>query len=153
MNTKVPAPGWFTPVAIIALLWNLLGCVMYLFTALMPKLVTPEVLATLPEADRVATEAQLAQLAATPSWVLWVFAIATFAGLLGSILLLMKKNLAVPVFAVSLLAVIAQDIHTFFLAKSTAAGVGGMIVPILVLVIAAFLLWLSMKAKKEGWSN
>ena len=151
MNEKIPAPGWFTAVGVIALLWNLIGCVMYLFTGLTPKLLTPEVLGAMPEADRAAAEASLAQLAATPSWVMGAFAIAVFGGLLGSILLLMKKNLAIPVFGVSLLAVAGQVSYTLFLAGAEAAG--SAVLPIIILVIAALLLWLSLKAKKAGWSN
>jgi hypothetical protein len=152
MNTNNPAPGWFKAVAIIALLWNLIGVAMYLMTMLSQKLLTPEMLEALPEADRAAAEASMAQLAATPSWVTAAFAIATFGGLLGSILLLMKKNLAVPLFAVSLLAVIAQDTYTMFLSDTPAAG-GAMILPLVILVIAAFLLWVALKAKKAGWSS
>lgn len=154
MTTKVPAPGWFTPVAVIALLWNLFGVGAYLMTVLASKMLTPEVLAAMPEADRAAAEASLAQMAATPSWVMGAFALATFGGLIGCILLLMKKNLAVPLFAISLLAVLAQNVHTFFLSDAgAAAGAAGLILPVVVIVVAVFLLWMSLKAKKEGWSG
>jgi len=151
MNEKVPAPGWFTAVAIIALLWNLLGVAAYLMTTLAPKLMTPEMLDALPEADRAATEASMAQLAATPGWVTGAFAVAVFGGLIGSILLLMKKNLAVPILALSLLAVLVQNSYALFL-SGEAAGAGAAL-PILVLVFAAFLVWVALKARKEGWSN
>ena len=151
MNTRNPAPGWFTPVAILALLWNLFGVAAYLITVLGSRLVTPEMLEAMPEADRAAAEASMAQLAATPSWVTGAFAVATFGGLLGSIFLLMKKNMAVPLFAVSLIALLIQDAYVLFLSETSAGGLP--ILPIAVLVIAAFLLWLAMKARKDGWSN
>lgn len=152
MNTKVPAPGWFTAVAIIALLWNLFGVAAYLMAVVGPMLMTPEVLATLPEAERAQAEEGLAQMAATPGWVTGAFAFATFGGLLGSILLLLKKNLAVPLFALSLAGVVVQQVWGLFLSGAEVAG-GALVLPVVVLVFAGFLLWLALKAKREGWSN
>lgn len=152
MNTKVPAPGWFTAVAIIALLWNLFGVAAYLITVLGPMLMTPEVLGAMPEAERAQAEEGLAQLAATPAWATAAFAVATFGGLLGSILLLMKKNLAVPLFALSLAGVLVQQIWGLFLSGVALSG-GALVLPAVVLLFAVFLLWLATRAKKEGWSN
>lgn len=153
MNAKVPAPGWFTAVAIIALLWNLFGVAAYLMTVMGPALLSPEMLAAMPEAERAEVEKGLAQLAATPAWATAAFAVATFGGLLGSILLLVRKNLAVPVFAISLAALLVQQVYGFFLSEAPVGGGAALILPLVILAFAVFLLWLAMKAKREGWSN
>jgi len=58
-------PGWFYLVATLGLFWNLLGAVA--FAAQM--MITPEMLAALPEAERALYEGQ-------PRWVLVAFAVA-----------------------------------------------------------------------------
>ena len=46
---RAAAPGWFKFLAIIGLLWNILGVLSYLFyTALIDKMMTPEVLDAMP---------------------------------------------------------------------------------------------------------
>lgn len=155
MNTNNSAPGWFKFVAIIGLLWNILGVLSYLFyTALLERMMTPEVLETLPADQRAATEAQLQLLADTPAWATGAYAIAVFGGLLGCILLLMRRSLAVPVLGLSLAGVIVQNVHSFGMANAMeSAGASALILPGVVLLFAVVLLGMALKAKKEGWSR
>ena len=101
MNT----PTWFKVVAVLALLWNLLGCLAF-FSDLR---LSPEDLAKLPEA-------QQALYAARAGWAVAATAIAVFGGVLGSIGLLVRKKWAFPVFALSLLGILIQDFGLFVLA-------------------------------------
>ena len=55
-DARSTPPGWFRPVAVVALLWNLLGCVAYLADVTMK----PEDIAKL-------TEAQQALMASRPA--------------------------------------------------------------------------------------
>ena len=89
MNAPVGAkpPGWFWAVAVLALLWNLFGLAMFYMQVNM----TPEQLAQLPEAQRELTQA-------FPGWVWAVDGVAVVAGTLGSLLLLMRRRLALPLF-------------------------------------------------------
>ncbi len=155
MNDKAPAPTWFKVVAILGLLWNLLGVIAFFWiTLLMEKLLTPEALAALPEAERASVEAQLAIVQATPVWATIAFAVAVFGGFLGCVFLLMRKNLAVLMFQLSLVGLIVQNVHSYLVANATDVyGAGAIVQSVLVLVIAVFLLWVSMKARKEGWSS
>lgn len=155
MNQKVPAPVWFTVVGILALLWNLLGSAAYLWlTWLMPSMITPEVLATLPDAERAQMEVQLAVQAATPAWSTSAFAFAVFGGLLGSLFLLMKKNLAIILFTISLAGLLVQNYYAYAIADAYGVfGNAAAIQTAVVLVIAVTLLWLANKAKAKGWSN
>ena len=71
----------FKLIAIIAIIWNILGVASYLLHAYM----TPETIATLPQY-------QQDFMNNTPAWRTAAFAIATFSGLIASILLVMKKK-------------------------------------------------------------
>ena len=62
---KEQAPKWFLPVAIAALLWNLLGCAAYLSNVML----TPEAVARM-------SAAQQAMYAARPAWSVAATAIA-----------------------------------------------------------------------------
>lgn len=155
MTQKVPAPVWFTVVAIIALLWNLLGSAAYLWmTWLMPQMITPEVLSTLPEAERAVMEAQLAMQAVMPAWATSAFALAVFGGLLGSFFLLIRKNFAIILFTVSLAGLLVQTYYSYGIAGAyDILGIAAVIQSVVILLIAVFLLWVANKAKAEHWSN
>lgn len=139
MANKVPK--WFAVVAIIALVWNLLGVMAFA----MQVTLGPEQLAAMPEAER--------NLYLTlPLWALIAFGCAVFGGVLGSLALLLKRRLASALFTVSLVGVVVQLIHSMFFSKTLeVVGPGGMVMPIMVLLIAIGLLWLSFRARRSGW--
>lgn len=87
-------PGWFWAVAVLALLFELLGCVMYY---------------TQVSADPASLPIdQKAMWDATPMWMVAAYAIAVWVGLAGAVLLLLRHRHAVPVLLVSLIAVVVQ---------------------------------------------
>ena len=134
-------PKSFTVVAIVALLWNLIGTAMFYLQVTM----TPEQIAALPPPQRAVCEA-------TPTWLYALFGIAVIGGVLGSLGLLLKKKWAVMLFLISLLAVVVQTVATFVVTPAwNSFGAAGLIMPAIVLVIA-FLLWrYSGKAAARGW--
>lgn len=136
MNT---APKWFLPVAVIALLWNLLGCMAYLGDAMM----TPEDIARL-------DAAQQALRAERPAWSVAATAVAVWGGAAGSLCLILRRRWATPLLIVSLLAVIAQDISLFVLGSAAADPIA-MTLQGLVLLIAIGLVLLARKASRLGW--
>ena len=124
-----------------ALIWNLLGIMTYLMQVTM----SPETLATMPEAER-------ALYTDIPAWATSAYAIAVFGGTLASIGLLLRKSWAVPLFLVSLLAIVVQMSHALFMTDAIALfGASVAAMPVLLIVIAALLLWYSMSAKQRGW--
>lgn len=139
--TAAPRPGWFTVVAVIALIWNLLGLAAFVMQLMM----TPEMIAALPEAEQ--------ELYKTlPLWALVAFGAAVIGGSLGCLMLAIRRALAVPLLLISLVGVCVQMTHSFFFSKTFEVyGPGGMIMPIMVLLIAVFLLWLSVHAKSNYW--
>ncbi|NNE39464.1 MAG: hypothetical protein HKN14_00950 [Marinicaulis sp.] len=134
-------PVWFWVIAGVALVWNLMGVAA--FFAENGK--TAEDLAAMAEAERQLYETY-------PVWAKIAFAAAVFGGAIGSALLLARKQLAVPVFAVSLAGISIQMIHSFFIANSMAVyGPSAMIMPIMVILIGVFLLWFSKNSAGKNW--
>lgn len=139
----IQIPKWFWAIAGIALVWNLMGVGAYMAQVMMDE----SALAALPDAERALYEA-------TPAWATGAFALAVFGGALGSLLLLLRKSLALPVLLVSLLGVLVQMCHAFFLSKSIEVyGPGGLIMPIMVIIISIFLVWLAKHSNDQGWTT
>lgn len=130
----------FVIIGVLALLWNALG----IFTYLMQVLMTQEALSELPP-DEAALYANI------PAWVTSAYAIAVFGGTLACIALLLRKAWAVPVFVVSLLAILVQMGHALFMTDLLAVrGSTAAILPLVIIGVAVFLVWYSTDAKKKG---
>ena len=138
----VKRPTWFWIVAVLALLWNLFGVAM----AWMQYSMTPDQLAQLPEAQRTLHEAM-------PGWLWAVDGVAVVAGTLGSLLLLMGKRLALPVFWVSLVAVVVLFGYCLFPGRmlEVLGAAQALPMPILVTVIALLLVWFARRSIVRGW--
>ena len=135
------APGWFKPVAIVALLWNLLGCFAYLQNVTL----TPEAVAAM-------SEAQQAVYNAFPAWGVAGMAIAVWTGAIGSLGLVLRKQWAAGLLVVSLAGVILQDVGLYQAMRSSpSSGAAGLVMQGLVLVIAIALVVLARRARGEGW--
>lgn len=131
----------FWVIGVIALIWNAMGVMAYVAQAYM----TDEMIAALPEAERALYED-------IPAWYTAAFAIAVFAGVAACILLLMKKKFAKSVFLISLIGIIIQMFYNFFMSRAAEVyGPGGMVMPIMVIVIGVFLLLYSKKCEAKGW--
>jgi len=135
------APTWFKVVAVLALLWNLLGC----FAFFADLRLSPEDLVKLPEA-------QQALYAARPAWAVAATAVAVFGGVLGSIGLLLRKKWTFLVFGLSLLGILVQDFGLFVLANGAAlAGPVAVVTQAVVLAVGIGLILLSRKGIARGW--
>jgi len=135
------APTWFKVVAVLALLWNLLGC----FAFFADLRLSPEDLVKLPEA-------QQALYAARPGWAVAATAVAVFGGALGSIGLLLCKKWTFLVFGLSLLGILVQDFGLFVLANGAAlAGPVAVVMQAVVLAVGVGLILLSRKGIARGW--
>ena len=134
-------PRSYWVISALALLWNLVGVLAYVAQVTM----SPEALAELPEAQRAILEA-------TPAWATSAFAIATTTGVLGCVLLIIRNSWAVPMFLVSLSAVLVQMYHAFVIADAIQImGPTVAIQPALVIAISSGLIWYSRHAKEKGW--
>lgn len=129
----------FWAVGAVALIWNLMGVMNYLAQT------SAEVVAAMPETHRAIIEGR-------PAWATSGFAIGVFGGVLGCILLLLRKPAAFYLFVVSLLGVIVTMIHTATIASefefNSFETVMTTVMPI---VVAVFLVWYSKKVQSRGW--
>ena len=122
-------------VSSIAIIWNLFGVKAYLMQVFM----TDTTIAALPMAEQELYRN-------IPSWYTAAFATAVFAGLIASILLLVKKRFSTSFFMISFIAILVQMYYLFFIMKITETqGLSSIIMPVLVTIIAFFLLWYSRK--------
>ena len=134
-------PRWFKVVAILALLWNLLGCAAYLADAMM----TPDAVAKLTPAQREIHDTR-------PAWSVSGTAVAVWLGALGSLALILRKRWATILLVLSLVGVVVQDYWLFFASDAArAAGSTAVIMQTIVLIIAVALVVLSQRAAKRSW--
>ncbi|MBT8287070.1 MAG: hypothetical protein HKN00_05410 [Flavobacteriaceae bacterium] len=129
----------FWVVSIVATIWNLLGVAAYLGNAF----ATDESIAALPQADQD-------YMTNMPAWVTAAFAIGVWFGLLACIGLLMRKKWAVPLFMLSLLGVLAQQVYNFFMQDYIDLSGSRMIMPVVVILVSIFLVWYSKDARTKG---
>jgi len=138
------APG-VTPkhlliVGVLALLWNCVGAFDYVMTqfgneAYMENF-TPE------QAEFFTT---------FPAWLVFFWATAIWSSVLGSVLLLMRKRLAAPVFMVSFFSMVITAIHNFVLENGAEImGTGGAIFSVFIFVISLSLWLYARKMAEKG---
>ncbi len=139
--TRVPPDTAFWVIGFVALLWYLIG----LFFYYSGVSATPEQLA------EVMTDEQVAIITGTPAWVTAANAIAVLAGVIASVLLLMRNKLAVPFYILSFVAAIVQDVYVFGMSDSMEAfGMQPVVIQGLVLIIGIFLIWYSRAKRTAG---
>ena len=141
MATAAPAapPAWFRIVALLAVLWNAFGVFQYLSTVGL----FGDPMAGMNEVQRAAAEN-------LPAAIIGAFAIGTFAGLIGSLGLLLRKGWALPLLVLSLLALLALEGWIVFLSGALDAF-GGIGLPATIVLVAALLAWLAYHARQRGW--
>ncbi len=126
--TKTPWHLWV--VGGISLLWNLVGALDFFMTqtrnAAYMKNFTP---------------AQLDFFYGFPFWVVAAWGIATWGGALGSLLLLLRKGVAVPVFLLSFLGMILTTVHNFGLSNGlkVMGGLGSLAFSVIIFVVGYLL--------------
>lgn len=140
-NTASKVPTWFWIVSVLALLWNLLGVLAFFGTVNMSE-----------EALSQFSAAEQEIYRNTPIWATIAFAVAVFAGALGCLGLVLRKNWAKPLLIASLIGVLLQNFHSFILENGLEVyGTDRLAMPTLVIVIGALLIWLFTKVQPRAW--
>lgn len=136
------APWHLWVVGIVSLLWNAMGAFDYVMTNMKAEsymsAFTPE---------------QLEFFYGFPTWVTATWAIAVWFGVLGSVLLLARSGLAVMVFAISFVAMVATSVHNFILSDvkmSDIAGPGALWFSLAIFVVAALLVVYARGQRQRG---
>ncbi|WP_425075433.1 hypothetical protein [Psychroserpens sp. S379A] len=138
-NTKPPV--WFWIIAVIALIWNAMGVMQYLAQAYMTD-----------DFKSQYTAEQLEMINNTPAWATAAFAIAVFAGLLGSLLLILKRRFASTLFSLSLLGIVLQLYHNLIVIDTMEIiGPIAGIMSGIILIFGILILLFSKMASRKGW--
>ena len=144
-RTKTPGTPWHLwLVGILGLLWSLMGVVSFMLT----EMKVEAVMSRYPQVQRDYFES-------FPLWAVAFWAIGVFGGVIGCLLLLLKKRLASPVLLVSLIGAIVSNLGGLFLlggmkVMQETGGLGFTAVPI---VIGAFLAYYAHAMSKKGFLN
>ena len=136
-NTKTS----FLIVGIIFLLWNLFGCIMYIFD----KMTSDEKYA------KLYGDAMAATREVYPAWATGAYAIAVWGGLIAAICLLLRKKIAMPLFILSLIAAIICFIPTFtepLFAEAT--GGTHWVMPMIVVFLGLVEIWWTRRKISDG---
>lgn len=134
-------PRWYVPVAVVALIWNLVGCVAYLSDVML----TPADIAQMDPSMQVLYSSR-------PAWSVAATAVAVWFGALGCVGLILRKRWSLVLLVLSLIGVILQDIHLFFMVEA-AAAVGPVLYVFqgLVLLVSIGLVLLSRRGIQQEW--
>ena len=134
-TTKIHWSFWL--IAGVALVWNVLGSINFVVQ------LNPDMVDTYREAER-------AIIVNRPAWATVAFAVAVFGGVVGCVLLLLRKSIAFYLFIASLIGVIVTIVHSLSVVNNLCVGeiLGIVLMPV---AVAAFLIWYSKMAEKEAW--
>lgn len=139
-ESATKAPTWFIVGAALLILWGLMGCAsLYMHFVLGPDF------------DPNATDYDRQLYASLPMWLNIVYFVAVLGGLFGAIALLMRRQLAVILSAISVVAVAIQ-FGWMFLATDIIAvkGVWTTYFPAFIIAVQLFQLWFANMAKGKG---
>ncbi|KQX20174.1 MULTISPECIES: hypothetical protein [unclassified Sphingomonas] len=142
VDGRVGIPAWYWVVGVVLLLWGAAG----LF-AFYSQLTTPY--------ERMVAE--MGKLAADcikgmPGWLWWVYGVAVWSGVFGTIALLLRRAWAQPLYLISLAAVIVQFGHSFLIAKiHLLMDWSAAVFPAFIILMAVAQLCFAGHAKKRGW--
>jgi hypothetical protein len=140
-STNIPTTSYWI-IAGAMLVWNLIGLIFYYQQSTLTEAVM---------LDAGLTAQQIAHILNTPAWGHSGYAIAVNAGVLGAIFLLLRKAWAVPLFILSLIGALVQDLDAIVLRDALDAwGTGALWLPIIVIVICVAEIWYARGAKAKG---
>ena len=140
---KAPVHLWI--VGLLSLLWNAMGCTDY-------YMIRTRNIEWISQTPNIAPQAMLAWVDSLPIWAQIGWGLSVWMGLAGSILLLLRRSLAVPAYALSLVGAVAGLLNPLVGSpppESLTQGFMGYM-PIVIFVIAAALLYYSHRQKQAG---
>jgi len=132
------APWHLWVVGIIALLWNAMGAFDYVMTETRNEWYMSQF-----------TPEQLEYYSSFPAWVVALWAIAVWGGLLASLLLLFRKRSAATLYLVSFFAMVVTTVYNFVLSSTDIASDTASLVFSAVIFVMALLLLLYARAMRR----
>jgi len=138
-TTNSVAPKSLKIIAILAILWNLMGVMSYIGQSLITS---------------GQMEGDDLMIMDYPTWVTAAYATAVFSGFIGSITLLMRKKISNLLFILSLVCVIAKSIYDYTIVDNEYFyTTGALVFSALIYLIAIYLIMYSKKGMDKGWLN
>lgn len=138
--SSVKAPWHLWVVGIVAFLWNSIGALDYTATQLRVEAYMSQF-----------SPEQLEYFYGFPSWAVACWAIAVWGSLFGSILLLMRQRLAVPVFGVAIVAMALTTVQNYLLSEGLRImGSGAVVFSAVIWFIALFLFFYARAMAARG---
>jgi hypothetical protein len=138
--TPRPVAGWYMIAAVASLLFMLAGC----FALVMHVTANP---ATLPLDQR-------ALLQAEPQWLLAASAFGFFSGVLGALLLVLRRRAAEPALLVSLIGMLVWLAGMFATPGfRNLLSTDEIAVVLVVLVLDWTIFWFARHSRQRGWLN
>ena len=140
-SDKISPPVWFWVISIIAMLWYLMDISAFFMRVLM----TDDVIKAMPENQQHLYRKM-------PLWVNIVFAGEVFGGALGCVGLLLRKKWELPLFVVSILGVLSQTLHVYFLSDAVSTlGTPAVVMPLLAILRGIGMIVLAKSAISKDW--
>ena len=139
---RQPPPMWFRVIAIVLVLWGLMGC----YACYQQFRLGAEAMGPATDYDR-------ALYASLPIWYNSVYAVSVVCGFAGAVALVLRSTLAIPLFVISLVTVIVM-FGWIFLATDLIAHKGMLVAtgfPIFITAVAILQIWLARRARTRGW--
>ena len=137
-DMKTACVHWsFWAIGTFALFWNGMGVLNYFMQ------MDPASLSSFPESHRAIIENR-------PAWATGAFAIAVFGGVIGCLLLLLKKSAAIYLFIASLLGTIVVTTHALGMTSHFRLFEITLMI-ILPVVVSIFMIWYAKWSISKGW--
>jgi hypothetical protein len=137
-RVKTPVHLWI--VAVLSLLWNLVGAFDYLATQTRMESYMSQF-----------TQEQLDYFYGIPAWAVSGWAIGVWGAVVGSVGLLLRKKWAEWAFCLSLFGMAVSSIHSFLLSNGMEImGSGAVVFSLVIWIVAIFLYVYSRKQAKAG---
>jgi hypothetical protein len=139
-SPKTPWHLWV--IGVVSLLWNAMGAMDFTLTETRSeawlKAITPE---------------QLAYFASFPLWVVFAWGIATWGSVVGSVLLLLRRKLAVQINLAVIIGMAFTFVYNYILTdglKVMGGGVGSLVFTAVIVLIGVLLLAYAKAMRKRG---
>ncbi len=140
-NVKMKAPWWFWVIGVLYLLWNLVGCSMYLTEQFMGDAAYGEMFGA----------EMLAVRDFVPAWATAGYAIGVWGGLVGIILFLLRKRLCLPFFYASFIGAVIGHLPSLLDTRfSELLGFGDYILMAIIFTECLLIIWIARKMRARG---
>lgn len=139
-NHSVSTPWHLWLIGILALAWFAMGCFDFVMTQTQNETYMKNF-----------TDAQKNYFYSFPFWAVIVWAVSVWGGLVATILLLMRRKLAAPIYLASIISYLLACVHNFLLSNGAEfMGTVGLIMTALILLISIALYFYARAQAARG---